>query len=192
MRQGARSVTNFELLPKPPSDRSGGNPWPQYARVYRVSSSMEENFNVGGKTDYNILTKEFIKDEKGKLKAIKTVEVEWTPRENGAPAMNEVPGTEKVWNAQLALLAMGFLGPVTESLVKDLGVQLDVRSNIKTDENTKMTNVDGLFAAGDCRRGQSLVVWAIAEGREIASNVDAFLTGQPSLLPRVRLTPYRY
>ena len=192
LRQGARSVVNFELLPKPPQDRSGNNPWPQYARVYRVSSSMEENFNVGGTTDYNILTKEFIKDEKGKLKAVKTVGVEWTPRPNGGPAMSEVPGTEKIWNVQLALLAMGFLGPVTESLVKELGVELDVRSNIKTDENTKMTNIKGLFAAGDCRRGQSLVVWAIAEGREIASNVDAYLTGQPSLLPRVRLTPYKY
>jgi glutamate synthase (NADPH) small chain len=192
LRQGARSVTNFELLPKPSNDRGGNNPWPQYARVYRVSSSMEENFDVGGKTEYNILTKAFLKDEKGKLKGVKTVEVEWTPRENGPPAMSEVPGSEKIWDAQLALLAMGFLGPVTETLVQQLGVELDVRSNIKTDEHTKMTNVDGLFAAGDCRRGQSLVVWAIAEGREIASNVDAFLTGQPSLLPRVRLTPYRY
>ena len=192
LRQGARSVVNFELLPKPPQDRSGNNPWPQYARVYRVSSSMEENFSTGGQTEYNILTKEFIKDDKGKLKALKTVNVEWTPRPNGPPAMKEVPGSDKIWNVQLALLAMGFLGPVTESLVKELGVELDVRSNIKTDENTKMTNIKGLFAAGDCRRGQSLVVWAIAEGREIASNVDSYLIGQASLLPRVRLTPYRY
>lgn len=192
LRQGARSVTNFELLGKPPADRNSMNPWPQYARIYRVSTSMEENMDVGGKTEYNILTKAFLKDDKGKLKGVKTVQVEWTPRENGPPALNEVPGTEKVWDAQLALLAMGFLGPVTDSLVKELGVELDVRSNIKTDEHTKMSSVDGLFAAGDCRRGQSLVVWAIAEGREIASNVDTYLMKKPSLLPRVRLTPYRY
>jgi NADPH-dependent glutamate synthase beta subunit-like oxidoreductase len=153
---------------------------------------MEENFETGGKTEYDILTKEFIKDEKGNLSGVKTVNVEWTPQPFGRPEMNEVPGTEKVWTAQLALLAMGFLGPVTESLVNELGVELDVRSNLKTDAHTKMTSVDGLFAAGDCRRGQSLVVWAIAEGREIASNVDTYLMSKPSLLPRVRLTPYKY
>jgi glutamate synthase (NADPH/NADH) small chain len=192
LRQGARSVTNFELLGKPTADRTSTNPWPQYARTYRVSTSMEENMEVGGKTEYNILTKEFIKDAKGKLTGVKTVEVEWTPRENGPPELNEVPGTEKVWPAQLTLLAMGFLGPVTDSLVKELDIDLDVRSNIKTHEHTKMTSVDGIFAAGDCRRGQSLVVWAIAEGREIASNVDSYLIKQDSLLPRVRLTPYKY
>lgn len=193
LRQGARSVTNFELLSKPPGERGTENPWPQYARVYRVSSSMEENFETGGDTEYDILTKEFIKDENGQLKGVKTVQVEWEPSPTGGrPNMNEVPGTEKVWDAQLALLAMGFLGPVTESLVEELGVELDVRSNIKTDEHTKMSSVDGLFAAGDCRRGQSLVVWAIAEGREIASNVDTYLMGKQSLLPRVRLTPYKY
>lgn len=192
LRQGAKSVTNFELLSKPPAERSPANPWPQYARVYKVSSSMEENFDTGGRTEYNILTKEFLLDAQGKLKGLKTVEVKWEPDETGRMTFNEVQGSDKIWDCQLALLAMGFLGPVTKGLVEELDVELDVRSNIKTDVHTKMTSVEGIFAAGDCRRGQSLVVWAIAEGREIASNVDTYLTGKTSLLPRVRLLPYRY
>lgn len=193
LRQGAKSVTNFELMSKAPDERSAGNPWPQYARVYRVSSSMEENFEKGGKTEYDIATKRFIKDENGNLKGLETVQIDWVfPTDGGRPEMHEVEGSEKIWDCDLALLAMGFLGPITEGLVQELGVALDLRGNIKTDQMNKMTSVDGVFAAGDCRRGQSLVVWAIAEGREVAHHVDKYLTELPSQLPRVRLTPYRY
>jgi len=192
LRQGAKSVTNFELLPKATDERTASNPWPQYARVYRVSSSMEENFESGGKTIYSIATKKFISDEHGKLKAVLTVDVDWIPDGNGRPQLTEVPGSERTWDAELVLLAMGFLGPMQQSIVAELGCELDVRSNLKSDDANKMTSVEGVFAAGDCRRGQSLVVWAIAEGREVASNVDTYLMKRPSLLPRVRLTPYRY
>ena len=192
IRQGAKSVTNFELMPKAGSQRSSANPWPQYARVYRVSTSMEENFEKGGKTEYSIATKKFVKDEKGKLKAVITVDVDWVPDDNGRPQLTEIPNSERTWDADLVLLAMGFLGPMQKSIVEELGCELDVRSNLKSDDANKMTSIEGVFAAGDCRRGQSLVVWAIAEGREVASNVDTYLMKKQSLLPRVRLTPYRY
>ena len=193
LRQGAKSVTNFELMDKPPANRRESNPWPQYARIYRVSTSVEENNAKGGKTEYNIATNRFIKDDSGNLTGIETVEVEWiSPDGGGQPKLNEIEGSEKVWDCDLALLAMGFLGPMTESIVKELDVMLDMRGNIKTDKMTKMTSAKGFFAAGDCRRGQSLVVWAIAEGREVASHVDRFLLDGPSQLPRVRLTPYKY
>ena len=193
LRQGAKSVTNFELMDKPPANRRESNPWPQYARIYRVSTSVEENNAKGGKTEYNIATNRFIKDDSGNLTGIETVEVEWiSPDGGGQPKLNEIEGSEKIWDCDLALLAMGFLGPMTESIVKELDVMLDMRGNIKTDKMTKMTSTKGFFAAGDCRRGQSLVVWAIAEGREVASHVDRFLLDGPSQLPRVRLTPYKY
>lgn len=193
LRHGAKSVTNFELLDKSPDERSTGNPWPQYARIYRVSTSMAENFEKGGDVEYAIATKRFIKNEEGHVKAVETVRVEWVePDGGGRPQLNEVPGSEETWDADLILLAMGFLGPFTEKLVEELGVELTLRGNLKTDDNTKMTSVEGFFAAGDCRRGQSLIVWAIAEGREVAYNVDTYLMKESSLLPRVRLTPYRY
>lgn len=193
LRHGAKSVTNFELLDKSPLERNEHNPWPQYARIYRVSSSMEENFELDGTTEYTIATKRFLKDKKGRLTGVETVRVNWeAPAGGGRPRLNEIPDSEQVWDAQLVLLAMGFLGPRTQTLVDQLGVDLDLRGNLKTDQKTKMTNVEGVFAAGDCRRGQSLIVWAIAEGREVASNVDAFLMKRRSLLPRVRLTQYQY
>ena len=193
LRHGAKSVTNFELLTKSPDERGSNNPWPQYARIYRVSSSMAEVFEKGGAVEYSIATKRFIKDEHGNLKGLETVRIEWgEPDQTGRPTMNEIPGSEQVWDTQMVLLAMGFMGPMTQALVSELGLALDLRGNIKTDDSTKMTNVKGVFAAGDARRGQSLVVWAIAEGREVAHNVDTYLLKKPSLLPRVRLTPYRY
>ena len=192
LRQGAKSVTNFELMPKAGDDRSDANPWPQYARIYRVSTSMEENFESGGKTEYCVATKKFIKDDKGKVRAVVTVDVEWKPDDLGRPQLTEITESERTWDAELVLLALGFLGPMQQSIVKELGCELDVRSNLKCDDANKMTNIEGVFAAGDCRRGQSLVVWAIAEGREVASNVDTYLMKRPSLLPRVRLTTYNY
>ncbi|MBF0199138.1 MAG: glutamate synthase subunit beta [Planctomycetes bacterium] len=192
LRQGAKSVVSFELMPKPPQERAEHNPWPQYARVFKESSSMEENRNSGGQVEYCIATKEVLKDEKGNVKGLKTVRVEWSTDDHGRPTFDEVPGSEETWDAELILLAMGFTGPVIQGMVDELGVELDLRGNLKTDDASKMTNLEGVFAAGDCRRGQSLVVWAIAEGREIASNVDTWLMKKASLLPRVRLTPYRY
>jgi len=185
LRQGATSVENFELLPRPPDRRTPENPWPQWARVYRESSSMEEMFAAGGKVHYAIMTKEFL-GENGKLKGLRTVDLEWKGRK-----FEEIAGSEREWEVDLVLLAMGFLGP-RQGLVEQFGCETDQRSNVVTDPTTRMTSVDGVFAAGDCRRGQSLVVWALAEGREIANKVDAYLMEEPSLLPSVRIEPFNY
>ncbi|MFW5829561.1 MAG: FAD-dependent oxidoreductase, partial [Planctomycetota bacterium] len=185
LRQGARSVTNFELLPQPPEERSDGNPWPQWARIYRKSSSVDEMEHEGGAVHYCLMTTRFI-GENGKLKQLETVQVDWS---NGRP--EKVAGTETIWDCELALLAMGFLGP-RQGLVEQFGLETDSRSNIKTDDKTRMTSKDGVFAAGDCRRGQSLVVWGIAEGREVARCVDNYLTGGTSLLPDVKLDRFNY
>ena len=131
------------------------------------------------------MTKEFY-GENGKLTGLKTVDLKWEGR-----SYTEIEGSERTWECDLVLLAMGFLGP-RQGLVEQLGVDTDERSNIKSDPVTRMTSVDGVFAAGDCRRGQSLVVWALAEGREIANKVDTFLMGQPSLLPEVRIEAFAY
>ncbi|MBF0245477.1 MAG: FAD-dependent oxidoreductase [Planctomycetes bacterium] len=143
--------------------------------------------------EYNIATKRFIGDDRGRVRAVETVRVEWsTPPAGGSPISNEVPNSKEVWDAHLVLLAMGFLGPDTKTLVDQLGIELTIRGNIDSDANTKMTSAPGVFAAGDCRRGQSLIVWAIAEGREVAACIDTHLRGEPTILPRVRLSPYRY
>lgn len=192
LRQGARSVINFEIMPKHPDQRSATNPWPQYARINRVSTSQEENKAKGGKTEYCIATKRFIGDDKGNLVAVETIRVEWEKDDKGAMVPREVEGSEETWDCQLALLAMGFTGPKTSTLTKDLKVKLNMRTNIQQKDDTMMTDEEGVFAAGDCRRGQSLVVWAIAEGREIARNVDSWLMNRPSRLAKVRLNPYLY
>ena len=185
MRQGATSVVNFELLAQPPGERPGDNPWPQWSRIMRVSSSVEEMRVMGGDVLYEIMTTRFIGKDK-RIAALETVKVEWV---EGRPT--PVAGSEKIWKCDLVLLAMGYLGPRSE-LVKQIGCETDLRSNITTDPTTRMSSVDGVFAAGDCRRGQSLVVWAISEGREIARCVDEYLTGAKSLLPEVRLEPFEY
>ena len=186
LRQGAVHVDNFELMPASPDARTKGNPWPQWARVKRVSSSVDEMQVRGGTVYYSIGTKKFL-GTNGKLTGLVTVELDWS---TGKPV--EKPGTEKEWTCDLALLAMGFLGPRKNGLLEQAGVALDERGNVKTDGKTRMTSVDGVFAAGDARRGQSLIVWAISEGREVARCVDEHLTKQTSLLPAVRIEAFAY
>lgn len=172
-RQGARSVTSLEIMPRPGEDRAGHQPWPTYPMLFRVASAHEE----GGERVYATSTKEIVGDDEGRVSGLRVVEVTF---ENGS--FTEIEGTERVLPAQLVLLAMGFLGPQREGLVEQLGVELDERGNIKRDESF-MTSVPGVFVAGDAGRGQSLIVWAIAEGRAAANGVDAWLTGD-STLPR--------
>jgi glutamate synthase (NADPH/NADH) small chain len=184
-RQGAASLTQFELLPKPPDvgsyprriERPSHTPWPQWPIILRTSSSHEE----GCGREWGILTKEFLGDEHGHLRALRSVRIEWyTDAANGQQKFRELPDSEQEWPCQLALLAMGFVGPEKQGLVADLGLELDPRGNVKAGSDYK-TSRDGVFAAGDMRRGQSLVVWAIHEGREAARCVDLWLMGQTNL-----------
>ncbi len=178
-RHGAVSVTQFELLPKPPASRTPYMPWPTYPMTLKTSSSHEE----GALRQWAVATKEFIGDGKGNLKGLKIVELEWKSTEDGRPAQFvEIPGSERELPCELALLAMGFVYPQQEGLLNELGVELDERGNVKASEKFYSTNIHKVFTAGDMRRGQSLVVWAISEGRECARNVDAFLTGGVSVL----------
>ncbi|GAA1861896.1 glutamate synthase subunit beta [Pseudonocardia alni subsp. carboxydivorans] len=172
-RQGAKSVTQLEIMPTPPEHRTDGMPWPTYPMVYRVSSAHEE----GGERLFSVNTTEFVKDADGKLAGIRIVEVT-----RGEKGFEPVEGTEKELPAQLVLLAMGFVGPEKGALLNDLEVDLDERGNVARDDRY-MSSVDGVFVAGDIGRGQSLIVWAIAEGRSAAAGVDEWLTGR-SVLPR--------
>jgi len=175
-RHGAKSVVNFEIMPKPPGHRSPATPWPFWPLQLKTSSSHEE----GVERNWLINTKEFIKDENNKLIALKTVNVEWKMTPGERPQLIEIEGTEKIWPCDLALLALGFTGP--ESTLADrLGIEKDVRSNYKADYGKYQTNVPNIFTAGDMRRGQSLIVWAISEGREAARQVDMFLMGKSEL-----------
>ncbi len=177
-RHGATSVTQFELLPKPPAERNDFMPWPSYPMLLKTTSSHEE----GASRQWAVATKEFIGDENGNLKAVKTVELEWKIVDGRAAQFVEVAGSEKEIPCELALLAMGFLHPQQEGLIKNLDVSLDERGNVKATEKDYKTNISKIFTAGDMRRGQSLVVWAISEGRECARNVDEFLTNNFSVL----------
>jgi glutamate synthase (NADPH/NADH) small chain len=182
MRHGCRSLTQFEILPEPPLERAPDNPWPQWPRVYLLDYAQAEAAAVFGDDPrrYCITTKRFAGDDQGRLKELHTVEVEWVSENGARPEMREVAGTEKVWPAQLVLLAMGFLGP--EGAVLDqLGVERDERSNAKAEFGEFATSVLGVFAAGDMRRGQSLIVWAIAEGRQAARECDRYLMGETDL-----------
>ena len=173
-RQGAKQITQFELLPQPPKDRTAYMPWPTYPMILKTTSSHEE----GCERQWAMATKEFIGDEQGKLKALKIAQLEWKMTDDGRPArFVEVQGTEQVIPCELALLAMGFVHPQHEGLINDLGVELDERGNVKAFEKSYQTSVDKIFTAGDMRRGQSLVVWAISEGRECARKVDEWLVG---------------
>lgn len=184
MRHGAKSVTNFELLPQPPSSRGRDNPWPQWPRVFRTDYGHTEVAAHFGNDprEYCISTKEFTVDEEGKLQGLNTIRVEWTKDSGGRWKMEEVPGSEKFFAAQLVFLALGFLGPEAE-LLKSLGVKQDGRSNIQTPAKKYSTSVESVFAAGDCRRGQSLIVWGINEGRGAAAEVDAWLSDGSTRLP---------
>jgi glutamate synthase (NADPH/NADH) small chain len=172
-RHGAKSITQFELLPKPPEGRTIQMPWPTYPMVLKVSSSHEE----GCERQWAVSTKEFVGDGKGNLKALKIVDLEWKIAENGRAQFAEVEGSAREIPCDLALLAMGFVHPQHEGLINDLGVEKDERGNVRATEKSYQTSIPKIFAAGDMRRGQSLVVWAISEGRECARKVDEFLMG---------------
>ncbi|KAF1002529.1 hypothetical protein AG4045_012301 [Apium graveolens] len=176
IRHGCTNIVNLELLPEPPRTRAPGNPWPQWPRIFRVDYGHQEAATKFGKDprSYEVLTKRFIGDENGVVKALELVRVQWEKDASGKFQFKEVEGSEEIIEADLVLLAMGFLGP--ESTIADkLELERDSRSNIKADYGRFSTNIDGVFAAGDCRRGQSLVVWAISEGRQAASQVDKYL-----------------
>jgi glutamate synthase (NADPH/NADH) small chain len=175
-RQGATSVTNFEIMPKPPGQRAASTPWPYWPLQLKTSSSHKE----GANRNWLINTKEFIKNKDGKLTALKTVNVEWKMVPGQRPQLIEIEGTEKTWPCDLALLALGFTGP-ENTLADKLGLDRDVRSNYKAEYGKYQTNVPNIFTAGDMRRGQSLIVWAISEGREAARQVDIYLMGKSDL-----------
>jgi glutamate synthase (NADPH/NADH) small chain len=186
-RQRCASLTQFELLPQPPdvgtfpraAQRPAATPWPNWPLIMRTSTSHEE----GCQRHFSILTKEFRGNAQNQVESLVTVDIEWIKDAGGRQTFKEIAGTEKVWPCQLALLAMGFLGPQKQGPIEQLGLELDPRGNVKCDAQY-MSSVDGVFAAGDLRRGQSLVVWAIQEGREAARAVDKFLMGV-SHLPSV-------
>jgi glutamate synthase (NADPH/NADH) small chain len=181
LRHGARSVVQLEIVPMPPLDRAPDNPWPQWPKVYRLDYGQEEARALWGEDprQYAIQTTRFEGDAAGHIKALHTVQVEWV-KDNGRAQPRPIPGTEKVLPAELVLLALGFSGPESQ-LLDQLGVEKDPRSNAKAVHGKFATNVPGIFAAGDMRRGQSLVVWAINEGRGAARELDRFLMGQTSL-----------
>jgi glutamate synthase (NADPH) small chain len=187
LRHGCTQLVNFELMDRPPVDRADDNPWPQWPRIYRVDYGHEEAKEKFGDDPrvYNILSKEFIDDGQGNVKGIKAVKVQWS-KVDGRMQMQEVAGSEHIVEADLVLLAMGFLGP--ENYVAELlGVTTDPRSNYAAEHGKFTTSVPGVFAAGDCRRGQSLVVWAINEGRGAARAIDIYLQGS-SILPAPGVT----
>jgi len=175
-RQGAKSVVNFEIMPKPPGQRSASTPWPFWPLKLKTSSSHKE----GVERNWLINTKEFIKDKEGKLIALKTINVQWEVIPGKRPKLIEIAGTEKTWPCDLALLALGFTGPES-TLADKLGIDLDGRSNYKAVYGKYQTNIPNIFTAGDMRRGQSLIVWAISEGREAARQVDIYLMGKSEL-----------
>ncbi|NDU76562.1 glutamate synthase small subunit [Actinomadura sp. DSM 109109] len=175
IRQGAASVTQLEIMPRPPEARPDAQPWPTYPMLFKVESAHEELADMGGDRVYAVSTTEFLGDADGNVRALRLVEV-GGPQTGFAP----VEGTEREIPAELVTLAMGFLGPQREGLLEQLGVELDQRGNVVRDRDYR-TSVDGVFAAGDMGRGQSLIVWAIAEGRAAAHGVDAYLGGRTDL-----------
>ena len=178
-RHGAVSVTQFELLPKPPEGRTEYMPWPSYPMTLKISSSHEE----GAQRHWAVATKEFVNDGNGNLKALKIVDLEWKTGPDGRAAQfAEVAGSEREIPCELTLLAMGFVNPQQQGLLAELGVEFDERGNVKASEKAYQTNIPKVFTAGDMRRGQSLVVWAISEGRECARKVDEFLNDGVSIL----------
>jgi glutamate synthase (NADPH/NADH) small chain len=183
IRQGAKSVTQLEIMPRPPEVRAADNPWPQWPKVYKLDYGQEEAAALWGADPrrYCVSTRRLIGDDTGRAKAIETVEIDWVHGAAGRPEMREREGTEKVLEADLVLIAMGFVGPAPE-LPTAFGCKLDHRGNIVHDGDM-MTTAPGVFAAGDCSRGQSLVVWAIHEGRQAARGVDKFLMFGETVLP---------
>lgn len=181
IRHGCKNVVQFEIMPKPPEKRQGNNPWPQWPKKLLVDYGQQEAIDLYGDDPrtYCIQTKRIIGDENGNVKAVETVNIEWQNKD-GRFVPVEVPGSQKLWEADLVLLAMGFLGP-EQQLLQKLSVECDERSNAKAEYEKYQTNVKGIFTAGDMRRGQSLVVWAINEGRGAARECDRFLMGETQL-----------
>jgi glutamate synthase (NADPH/NADH) small chain len=182
LRHGCRSLLQLEIMARPPLERAADNPWPEWPKVYKLDYGQEEaaaKFGADPRT-YLTTVKKFVGDADGKLAALETVQVRWERSDKGQFVPVEVPGTEQQRPAQLALLAMGFLGP-EQPLLAELGIECDPRSNVRAEHGRFATNLTGVFAAGDCRRGQSLVVWAINEGRGAARECDRFLMGRTAL-----------
>jgi len=182
MRHGCKSLVQLEILPRPPMERAKDNPWPEWPKVYRLDYGQEEaaaKFGADPRT-YLTTAKKFLGDEDGQVKEVLTVQIQWERNEKGQFVPKEVPGTEQFLPAQLVLLAMGFLGP-EQPLLEALGVERDARTNIQAEFEKYSTSLKGVFAAGDCRRGQSLVVWAFNEGRGAARECDRYLMGHTDL-----------
>ncbi|HYW71562.1 MAG TPA: glutamate synthase subunit beta [Pyrinomonadaceae bacterium] len=182
LRQGCRSLVQFEILPSPPPERATDNPWPQWPKVYRLDYGQEEAAALHGHDPraFAVLSERFLGDEHGSVRAVQTVGVEWTYEIGGRPQLQRVAGTEKQWPVQMVLLALGFLGPETDGIISQLDVAIDGRGNVAVDSD-QMTNIPKVFAAGDMSRGQSLVVWAIADGRRAAKGIDQFLRSEAAL-----------
>jgi glutamate synthase (NADPH) small chain len=182
IRHGCQSLVQLEIMPQPPNQRAADNPWPEWPKIYRLDYGQEEAEALFGADPraYTTTATQFEDDGQGQVKAVHTVQVQWQRNDQGQFIPQPVPGTERVLPAQLVLLAMGFLGP-EQYLLEDLGLDRDPRSNIRADQQTCATSIPGVFAAGDCRRGQSLVVWAIREGRDAARECDRYLMGSTDL-----------
>ena len=182
LRQGCKSLVQVEILPKPPLDRASDNPWPEWPKVYKLDYGQEEAAAKYGADPrvYQTTVKKFVGDAQGNVKELVTVEIRWDKNDKGQFVPVELPGTEQTRPADLVLLAMGFLGP-EQPLLKEMGIDTDARSNIRAEHGQFTTSIKGVFAAGDCRRGQSLVVWAINEGRGAARECDRYLMGSTDL-----------
>jgi len=192
IRHGCKSLVTFEIVPQPPNERAGNNPWPQWPRILRTDYGHEEaaaRFDystvpgkqlAGDPREFSTQTSEFLGDEDGNLRAVKTVLVDWSKPQQNGPPFTVVEGSEQEWPCELIFLALGFGGP-EQVIAAELGIDTDQRSNFKAEYGQYATSIDGVFAAGDCRRGQSLVVWAINEGREAARECDRYLMGSTKL-----------
>jgi glutamate synthase (NADPH/NADH) small chain len=182
LRHGCKSLVQIEILPRPPVDRASDNPWPEWPKIYRLDYGQEEAAALFGADPRVYLTtvKKFYGDNEGRVKELLTVQIQWERNEKGQFVPKEVPGSERMIPAQLVLLAMGFLGP-EQPLLDALKLERDPRTNVKAEFEKYSTNIPGVFAAGDCRRGQSLVVWAFNEGRGAARECDRYLMGQTDL-----------
>ncbi|HIG44968.1 MAG TPA: glutamate synthase, partial [candidate division Zixibacteria bacterium] len=181
LRHGCKTVNQFDVIPKPPNERALDNPWPQWPTIYKLDYGQEEAAARFGDDPrrYRTSTFEFVGDDQGHLKGLSTIDLEWKKTATGAP-FGKIPGTEKEWPADLVLLAMGFSGP-EDTVLDQLGIERDTRSNARAEYGKYATNAPGIFAAGDARRGQSLVVWAIHEGRGAARECDRYLMGSTDL-----------
>ena len=181
LRHGCKSVTQLEIMPKPPEERAADNPWPEWPKTYKMDYGQEEAAEIQGEDprQYLVTSSKFEGDKDNKVKAVHIHNIKWT-NENGRFIPKKVDGSERVLEAELVLLAMGFLGPEA-TIAEELGLDLDARSNVKAEYGEFETSVEGVFAAGDMRRGQSLIVWAINEGRAVARECDKFLMGTTKL-----------